>query len=225
MIDDHDQIWRGNDKARFCAFEDTAVAPQLVLAAMALNACTLGIPCIYYGTEQAFDGSGGDDGQGHGSDQYIREAMFGGGFGAFRSKDRHFFNELSYAYVEFAKVCQLRQQEVTLRRGRQYLREISSDESGWGLPEIVGDQMKSIVPWSRILSSVEILCAINTDTQNETTAWVTVDHWLKPSGSTFTLLYSSVQSAGLQQTLTVSNDSGRSVTKLTVPPAGFVMYK
>jgi len=29
---------------------------------MALNATTLGIPCIYYGTEQMFDGEGGGDG-------------------------------------------------------------------------------------------------------------------------------------------------------------------
>lgn len=73
MIDDHDQIWRGEYKGRFCSEGD---GDKLVTSAMMLNICTLGIPCIYYGTEQAFDGQGG-------SDQYIREAMFGGGFGAF----------------------------------------------------------------------------------------------------------------------------------------------
>ena len=49
----------------------------------------MGIPCIYYGAEQLFDGAGGGDG----ADRYIRETMFGGEFGAFRSKQRHFFRE------------------------------------------------------------------------------------------------------------------------------------
>ncbi|KAF2098396.1 alpha-amylase [Rhizodiscina lignyota] len=227
MIDDHDQIWRGNDKARFCAFENPAVAPRLVLAAMGMNLCTLGIPCIYYGTEQAFDGAGGGDNKGHGADQFIREAMFGGGFGAFRSKGRHFFDESSFSYLEFAKICEIRRKEEALRRGRQYLRDISYDESGWGLPTIEGDQMKSIMAWSRIFNGIEILCAINTDTENETTVFVTVDHWIKPSGSSMGLIYASGESTNLHQTLTVSNDSGsgRSVVKLAVPPAGFVIYK
>lgn len=217
MIDDHDQIWRGDDKARFCAFEDAAIAPRLSLAAMALNICTLGIPCIYYGTEQAFDGSGA-------SDRFIREAMFGGAYGAFRSKDHHFFDESSFAYVEFAKICAIRKKEETLRRGRQYLREISCDGSGWGVPMIEGQQMKSIVPWSRIFNGTEILCAINTDTTSATTAYVTVDHWLTPSGSSMNLLYTSVNTS-LAKRLTAENDAGRSVVKLTIPPAGFVMYR
>lgn len=69
MIDDHDQVWRGaSNKARFCSDD---VGPDLALAAVGLNLTTLGIPCLYYGTEQQFDGRG--DG-----DRYIREAMFGG---------------------------------------------------------------------------------------------------------------------------------------------------
>lgn len=46
-----------------------------MLCALALNICTLGIPSIYYGSEQQFDGAGDSSG-------YIREAMFGGEFGA-----------------------------------------------------------------------------------------------------------------------------------------------
>jgi len=86
MIDDHDQIRKGNNKARFCANDQ---GDQLILSAIGLNLCTLGIPCIYYGSEQKFDGSG--DG-GDGADRYIREAMFGGGFGAFRSRNLHCFD-------------------------------------------------------------------------------------------------------------------------------------
>src|SRR6202011_2684226 len=46
MIDDHDQIWfPGNRKERF-SFADGGA--KLVGAAMALNLCTFGIPCVYY---------------------------------------------------------------------------------------------------------------------------------------------------------------------------------
>ena len=69
--------------------------PALTLSALALNATTLGIPCIYYGSEQLFDGSGG-------SDRYLRECMFGGAFGAFRSRGRHFFREDQWLYRELA---------------------------------------------------------------------------------------------------------------------------
>ena len=48
----------------------------MLLNALALNATTLGIPCIYYGTEQGFDGAGDND-------RFIRESMFGGTFGRF----------------------------------------------------------------------------------------------------------------------------------------------
>src|SRR6266849_9146811 len=68
MIDDHDQIRKGDNKARFSANDQ---GDKLMVSAIALNLCTLGIPCIYYGSEQGFDGAGGND-------LYIREAMFGG---------------------------------------------------------------------------------------------------------------------------------------------------
>src|SRR5260370_2137024 len=76
-VDDHDHVDQGDQKHLFCAggFE------KLALAVMALNATTLGIPCIYYGTEQLFDGEGG----GNASDPVIHEVMFGDGLGAFLS--------------------------------------------------------------------------------------------------------------------------------------------
>jgi glycosidase len=89
LYDDHDQVRKGNTKARFCAGDSSW--RKLALNVMALNAMTLGIPCIYYGSEQYFDGEGGND-------RYIRETMFGGEFGAFRSRGRHCFDEDSYLY-------------------------------------------------------------------------------------------------------------------------------
>ena len=70
-------------------------------APLALNALTLGIPCIHYGSEQGLDGEGGNE-------RYIREAMFGGDFGAFRSRGRHGFDESHSIYVELARLLAVR---------------------------------------------------------------------------------------------------------------------
>ena len=85
-VDDHDLVRQGPVKSRLCA---TFEGRELALGVLALNVLTLGIPCLYYGTEQRLDGSGGPPV----ADRYVREAMFGGGFGAFRSRDRHVFDE------------------------------------------------------------------------------------------------------------------------------------
>jgi hypothetical protein len=61
MLDDHDKIIQGNNKSRFCAFDE---GDQLIIPATATNLMTLGIPCIYYGSEQQFDGNGSGDGDG-----------------------------------------------------------------------------------------------------------------------------------------------------------------
>jgi glycosidase len=184
MINDHDQVCKGEAKARFCAGGE---GDKLVLGALALNATTLGIPCIYYGTEQGFDGRG----EGGGADRYIREAMFGGPFGAFRSRGRHFFDEEGGVYRELSAILRVRAGRMALRRGRQYLREISGDGIGFGLPRSMGGRMLSVVPWSRILDSEEILLAVNTDPDNPRSAWAVVDSGLHPPGSSMTCAYST----------------------------------
>src|SRR5207302_1585594 len=135
-------------------------------------------PCIYYGTEQSFNGHGSGDG----ADQYIREAMFGGEFGAFESKGAHFFNEDNRVYQELSKILKIRSEKLPLRLGRQFLRPISSDGQQFGLPQMIDSQIRSIIPWSRILCDMEILLAINTDPDNYKTAWVTVDALLRKPG-------------------------------------------
>jgi glycosidase len=213
FFNDHDQVGR-DSKERFCANPTSA---KLVLNALALNVATLGIPCIYYGTEQRFNGHGGGDG----GDRYIREAMFGGSFGSYESKGVHFFDEDSPVYQELAKIIKLRKDNAALRRGRQYLRPISGDGQHFGLPTLIGGQIHSIIPWSRILSETEILLAINTDPDNAKTAWVTVDDSLHKQGSSLTCFYSTdpIQ-IGTQTQLESRN--GLSV-QLTVPAAGFVI--
>jgi hypothetical protein len=222
MLDDHDQVWKGSLKGRFCS---DSLGSSLIFPALALNLTTLGIPCIYYGTEQFFDGSGGDGLPGHGADQWIREAMFGGKFGAFRSQDRHFFREEGM-HPEIARLARLRKEHLPLTRGRQYLREISADGVGFGYPFKMGQgRMQSIIAWSRIFNNVEILCAISTDVERERTVWVTIDGEINQGGDELLPLYGGGSSGHSASALVVQKKSGRSVVELTVPPAGFVMYK
>jgi len=187
---------------------------------MGLNATTLGIPCIYYGTEQQFDGEGSGDS----ADRYIRESMFGGKFGAFRSHGRHFFREDGQrVFQELAKIHTLRRESLTLRRGRQFLREISGDGATFGFPQKFGGKLRSIVAWSRIFNDDEMLCAINTDADHRLTAFVTIDNDLHAPGSRLTCLYST-DPADIDRAVEVEARNGRAVA-LSVPPAGFVVYR
>lgn len=215
LFDDHDQVRKGEKKARFCAYSNDW--QKLVVNAMAFNVLTMGIPCIYYGTEQCFDGEGG-------SDRYIREAMFGGEFGAFRSKNRHFFNEQTPAYKEISKISKIRKQELALRRGRQYLRQISGNGIDFGFPQKIGDRMLSVLPWSRIFSDTEILCAINTDPNNSRSAWVVIDKDLHKIGDFLTCLYSS-DPGQTGSKIEVTEKNTMTAVLLTVPAAGCVIFK
>jgi glycosidase len=221
MIDDHDQVRKGA-KARFCA--DDRGTNSSILSALGFNLCTLGIPCIYYGSEQSFDGRGFDSKQSF-KDRWIREAMFGGKFGAFRSRDVHFFNDTTNVYVGIKEIARVRSQELALRHGRQYLREISGNGTDFGVPtKPANNRMLSIVPWSRIFSSTEILCAINTDSDNNIQVWVTVDRGLHRNGDRMRCLYSTAGTIAAG-TLVVQDKNGRAVVQLTVPKGGFVIYK
>ncbi len=216
VFNDHDQISKGQDKARFCADKARAKA---VLNALAVNVMTLGIPCIYYGTEQSFDGHGTGDG----ADRYIRESMFGGEFGSFASRARHFFDENSPVYIELQKILHIRNTDRIYTRGRQYLRPISGDGISFGLPVMLGGQILGVVAWSRLLDDQEAVLAINTDMDNPRSAWLTIDASLHKPGDTLRCIYSG-DSAQIGQALSVEPVNGRAV-KLTVPPAGFVIFR
>src|SRR4029434_6515026 len=61
FVDNHDSFLQPG--ARFA----NGAPDEQVIAAVGYLLCALGTPCIYYGTEQGFSGSGGDD--------QMREAM------------------------------------------------------------------------------------------------------------------------------------------------------
>jgi glycosidase len=220
LFDDHDQVRKGEHKARFCAGSSPELHEQnrkLLLPELALNVTTLGIPCIYYGSEQGFDGEGD-------SDRYLREAMFGGEFGAFRSRGRHFFDEDGPVYQELSRLLALRRQKIALRRGRQYLRQISGDGQNFGYPVIMGDRMLSIVAWSRHFDDQHLLAVLSTDPNDRREAWVELDGRVYAPGAQLVCLY-SIDPAQIGTTLEVQPAGGRLAVRLGLPASGFAVYE
>lgn len=222
-LDDHDQVRKGKYKSRFAHAEadNQQGSNKASLAALGLLTTSLGIPCVYYGTEQQFAGFGD-------SDRYLREAMFGGDFGAFESRGRHFFNESNFVFGELSRILALRKTLAPLRRGRQYLRQISGDGEHFGFPTVPGGgaPMLSIVAFSRIFNDEEVLVALNTDRERDTTAWVTLDkelHSMAGAPSHLTCLYSS--NAFDQGQHIVIEDRNGKAARITLGAAGFAIFR
>ena len=220
MFDDHDMVYKQNHKERFCADRKTA---PLLKNAIFLNLFTPGIPCIYYGTEQGFDGEGDRD-------KYVREAMFGGDFGAFRTTSRNFFDENSDIYQEMSELASLRNEHSALQMGRQYLREIShgSDNSieNFQLPgEDISERYEGIIGWSRIFSQVEYLLAVNSNLETGLEAKIMIDSDLNQPGEHFKCLYSSNSDQKNDRAEIRELDPENYFIKVSVPARGRVIYK
>lgn len=84
--------------------------------------------------------------------------------------------------------------------------------------------MHSIIAWSRLFASEEVLIAINTDASTELSVWVTVDSEVHPEGGKMSLLLKT-GTAQISPSLTVQSVNGRSVVQVTVAPGGVVVYK
>lgn len=214
ILDDHDHVF--GPKIRFSS---EASSDHQVVAGVALQLLTLGIPCIYYGTEQAFAGPEASERRflpdWTGSDRYLREAMFGPaeprrdgraglpappagldpafpGFGPFGTAGHHCFNPKSSAYVRIAAVNAVRQRFPVLRSGRQYPRPISYLNKPFG---IYGPG--EIIAWSRLLDDEEALCVLNVHGTDTRGADVLVDPTLNPPGSSMTVVASTAQAGGV----------------------------
>jgi len=165
FLDNHDQMSR--PYRRF--MHRNSYRQQAVLA-IGYLLTSQGVPCIYYGTEQGFDG-GGDH------DSYVRECMFGGEWGAFESTGHHFFDPQHPIYKDIAEIASIRDHQPALRYGRQYFREISGNGVDFGYP---ADGLCTLA-YSRILDTTEILITLNLDA-NPRNDFVTVDAQLTPAG-------------------------------------------
>lgn len=221
LVDDHDQVRKGEQKWRFCGDERFR---DLAFNVLAVQLTTMGIPCIYYGSEQGFD-SGGRPG---GSDLVLRENMFGGSFGGLCTQGRHFFNEDSNLYRALAALIDLRKKLLPLRRGRQALHLVSGDGVHFGLPYRLGERMRSLVCWSRLLVDQEVLVALNTDDGQPTTAFSTVAQTFRVEGDQFHRIfwYAPKPADPPPDMLTVERrDVGPLAVHMTLPPAGFAVYQ
>jgi hypothetical protein len=215
VLDDHDHVF--GDKLRFSS---GAASEHQVVAGVALQLLTLGIPCIYYGTEQALAGPEPEEwrwlpgwGGGEHADRYLREAMFGPihprragrdglqageagldatlpGFGPLGTAGHHCFDQESPVYLRIAALSVLRSEYPALRLGRQYLRQISFLDNAFG---IYGPG--EVVAWSRILDDEELLCVLNPHGQDGRGANVVVDRSLNAPGSLMTVVLNTAQAA------------------------------
>ncbi|MFN8379431.1 MAG: alpha-amylase family glycosyl hydrolase [Anaerolineae bacterium] len=233
VMDDHDMSSRGH-KERFAAH---GVAPVVYLQAahaVAVQLTMPGMPSIYYGTEQAFDGTEDyHDYQAEpkrfAEDRYIREAMFGGAFGAFGTEGCHFFNPQHPTYLRIAAIARLRNSTGhvgrALRRGKMYPR----DTAYLGYPFGPAKQGE-LVAWSQIHYQTEVVMVLNTSSSDARGAFVTVDSFLHTAGSTMTVLYRSdwsdaeLQNPPTDQSVTVQHETdGRATVRVDLPAAGMVI--
>lgn len=180
ILDDHDHV--SGDKVRFSS---DAASDHQIVAGVALQLFGLGIPCLYYGSEQALRGPIDEtrdaqlpDYRG-GNDKYLREAMFGPahprragragigepaqasdgaafGYGPFGTAGAHAFDATASAYVRIAHLAAVRRAFPVLRYGRSYARRISI----FGEPFHDSDAGE-LIAWSRILDEEECLCVVN----------------------------------------------------------------
>ncbi len=229
LLDDHDLV--GGPKRRFGAGVAIPARDAQIAHAVGTMLLTLGTPCIYYGTEQGFDGTVDRhdfalEPQLTHEDRYIREAMFGGTFGAFQTSGCHFFNPQHPIFRRIAALSRVRGRQdkvgLALRRGRQYLREIAAP----GSAQFAFPRAGQVVAWSRILFDTEVLVAFNTHGLEAADALITVDSGLHPPGSRFAILYDGawtaqqLDSPPSDRHVSVETLDGRAFVRVSLPPAG-----
>jgi len=232
VLDDHDMSSRAR-KERFAAHGDVPYVYLQAAHVVGVQLTTPGIPAIYYGTEQAFDGSEEVhdyriESRRYAEDRYVRESMHGRNFGAFETEGVHFFNPDHPTYLRIAAITKLRNRAdkigITLRRGHPYLRETSFCGNPFAIPG-----SGELVAWSQIHFETEILMALNTHHHDGRGADVTVDAALNPAGTRMSVLYKSdwndeeLRQPPQDQSIVVHHDNGRAFVQLDLPPAGMVI--
>ncbi|HKY02061.1 MAG TPA: alpha-amylase family glycosyl hydrolase, partial [Burkholderiales bacterium] len=208
ILDDHDHVF--GQKLRFSA---EATSPHQIAAGVALQYFTLGIPCVYYGSEQSLGGPENDARQflpeWKGSDRYLRETMFGGshplrdagtgdglqsdnalpGFGPLGTTGRHLFDPDSTAFQRIGMLGALRARFPVLRVGRQYLRPTSFLGRAFAV-----HGPGELLAWSRILDDEEALVIVNVHGAESRGADVIVDANL--SGAALTVVLNTATADG-----------------------------
>jgi len=198
MFDDHDRVMGRKERFAAGASNDHQGA-----AATAMQLFSLGIPCIYYGSEQGLAGGADPDEQkwinnwGR-TDCMLRETMFGPehpraagwdgsqgkiamdtvGFGPHGTAGRHVFNPNHPIYTRIAQLSKVRSAFMPLSRGRQYQREVSVLNDYSFFIQGAGELMA----WSRIFDKQEMLVVINPHGNNSRGGRVAVEKRLSSEG-------------------------------------------
>ena len=184
FLDNHDQI--GDEfKHRF----GYNAEPDQIIAGAAFLLCALGTPCIYYGTEQGFDGCGKDD-------RFIRECMFNP-----NDKTTNLLNQQSAIYKAIASIAQFRKESNVLKFGRMFMRESSKDGVHFHLPEC----NKCILAFSRILYDKEILFVYNTSMSDAKEEYILIDYLLNRTHKWMTQVYGNKTNIVIQHSENPAN--------------------
>jgi hypothetical protein len=198
FIDNHDQVGQ-TVKKRF----GNEASENQIIAGMGFLLCALGTPCIYYGTEQGFSGSGV-------AEANVREAMF-----SLSNTRDNLLSKSNRIYLEISKIAHIRLENAVLKFGRMYMRESSADGSHFRLPFF----KDCLLAFSRILYDEELLIAYNDSTTRDDEEYVCVDRHLNPEGSTFRFVY-----GGRGKLHVLKNEDGsRHFVKLKLSPTQFVI--
>jgi len=192
FVDNHDGFWQ---PGRIASQADD----DQVIGCVGFLLCALGTPCIYYGTEQGLDGSGGD--------VQMREALFDAG------GNTSLLNTGCRIYQEIAAIAGIMRTTEPLRFGRMYYREISGDGVSFGLP--YGSTYT--LAFSRLLYGREVLVAYNVSAQPRSDA-IIVDATLHDGGSSMQFLYGGAGTVGVQ-----SSPGGARYVRPNLPPHGFAI--
>jgi glycosidase len=198
FLDNHDQV--GHDvKSRF-GYQATE---QQIIAGVGFLLCSLGTPCIYYGTEQGFQGSGGGD-------WAVRECMFDP-----QNTTDNVLNKNNIIFKEIAQLALIRKNSAILKFGRMYMREVSHDGKHFQLP-LTHDCM---LAFSRILYDEEMVIVYNSSVHSEDEEYIGVDTHLNSEGAVFRYVY-----GGKGKVHVLKNEDGtRCFIKLKLKPSQFVI--
>ena len=198
FIDNHDQVGQ-SFKHRF----GKDATEEQVIAGIGFLLCALGTPCIYYGTEQGFDGSGDNDSS-------IREAMF-----SLEDQVTNSLNKSGSIYQSISKIAAIRKKSTVLKFGHMHMRKISSDGTNFHLPECE----KCLIAYSRVLFDQEIVVVFNSSTSEAKEEYVTVKQQPHAEESFFKFLYGNT---GKVQVLE-NPEGSRQFIKLYLKPMQFVI--
>ena len=164
FIDNHDQVGQ-TFKRRF----GNQASEDQIIAGIGFLLCALGTPCIYYGTEQGFDGAGAED-------FHLREAMFD-----LDDKSKNALNKSCRIFQQIAILARIRKDSAVLKFGRMYMRKLSVDGKTFSLPTFE----KCLLAFSRVLYDHEMIVAYNSSLTEPDEEYILVDPLLNPAGSAF----------------------------------------